>query len=612
MILTWTGNMTSFLFKIFILAVVQVSICMTYAYASPQIITKMDPKEGDIDTTFIYEIRVIVDDKSSISTPTFEKSEFFDITPYSTSMQQHRVNNQIRLQRIFSFKLNPLSRLSAGTYATPEGSTYVGNREFKIPPETISIVDTTNLQSNRLFQGQNGAKIPKDIDEFSFVQLVSNEKPFIGEQVSYRLELITPTNLKEAKLQEFNPQGVWRERFENDGKSSRMVQNVTIHSFSEALFPIQSGIIELPRRELLAHLVEHNRRRRPQGNNLSEQFFSGLFPFFDDQRIVERTISSNSLQLQVRPLPSPPSGHSGYTPVGKTRFTTTVDKDSSEVGESVLLTIQIVSTGNLKPYTLPKPDVIDSTFRLYEDKPIFSRTTNQGEVIFYKTFRISLVPQKAGTYKIPEYTIYWFDPATENYKHAKTASKTILVKDNLQSQHTLLDENANIDLNQKAEDNRKENEIKNLESYRKSTRYVPNYVLWPLVFFAIIKSIFVLFYISFLKKKEKKHDAKMNQQKAKEILGSLKMDSSTNSTISFIHAENLLKEYLSTCYSHNFHSLTAQEIVNTLKNEGLRNETISKINNFLTSSENMRYSGSDEKEIPSNEMLTILKMISGK
>ncbi len=572
------------------------------AQASPQIITKLDPNEGTTDTGFLFEVRIIVTDKSSIGKPAFKENRFFTVKPYSTSVQQHVVNNQIKLQRIFIFKITPRSQLVPGRYTTPEAYITIGNKQYNIPPESITITQT----SNQPFQGKTGAQIPGSMDEFSFVQIVSNETPFVGEQVAYRLELITPSNLREARLEDFNPQGLWRERFENDGKSSRIVQNITIHSFTEAWFPVQSGTIEAPPRELRAQLqLPGKKRRNPNyGGGFSEQFFGSLFPLLDERRIVEKTITSNPLQLQVRPLPPAPFKNPGYIPVGDTRINSSIDKTSAGVGDSVTLTIQIISTGNLKPYNLPSPDLKNNKhFRIYNDKPIPSRTTGKGKVFFYKTFQISLVPQVPGILSVPEYTIYWFDPKSEEYKSEKTKALSITVEgEALQSEK---------DSDLAPEDSKEDKKDTPLEqlnkTYNKKIREIPPSIIAVLALagFICLTGFIAIFHIR--NRIELTHQKSETGFRLKEILTEVKQQS----TFSQPEAERLVKDYIGVSFMIPAQSLTAEEIRKALKSSGiLSGDDLSELHSFLLNSEQARYSGSEGASIHSEVLVSLLNRIT--
>jgi hypothetical protein len=577
----------------------------TFSEASPQIITKLDPTEGTLNSSFIFEVRIIVNDKSSIREPVFKENKFFTVKPYATSMQQHIVNRELRIQRIYSYKIIPRPGIPAGKYMTPYADVMVGSEKYKIPPETVLLQEASAQHSNRLFEGSKGARIPRNMNEFSFVQLVSNDNPFIGEQVSYRLELITPANLKEAKLQDFNPEGLWRERLQNDGKSSRIVQNVTIHSFSESWFPIRSGTLEIPPRELLAHLILKNRsqQRSLYERSFSEQFFGGLFPLLNDQKIIERTITSNPLKLNVRPLPPPPSANTGYVPVGTTRVTSSIDKNTASTGDSITLTIQITSKGNLKPYTLPAPDnKTQNNFRIYKDKPIYSKTEHKGEVIYYKTFRISLVPQLSGELSIPEYTIHWFDPKSEEYKSTTTQAGRITVTGDSISEPEEMS-----DRGEKTPQKTEEDKTIRLENlYNKRITEIPPYLIYLAGILGVL-SIFLYLTLFYMRKHAqgnlKKRTIKHTQN---EILNEVKGHASFPLT----HAESFLKDFIQASMEIPAHSYTAEEIRHALTSSGgFSSDEISTLHSFLLDSENERYSGAGTKSLPGEELLSMIKII---
>lgn len=580
----------------------------------PQISTQVKYSTNNL---YLLEIKITTNDDSKVEKPDFEIDENFLIQVYSSSVRQQRVNNISRIQRTFVYSLKAKDNLQRGNYKTPKGEIRIGNIVYEIPREVFDYIPSNSTNSQVGLDPLPKNRLPKNIDEFSFVQIVSNENPYLGEQVSYRLELIPPANLREAKLEEFTPSGLWRERFEKDGKTSRMVQNITIHTFSEAWFPIEAGINNIPNRELKAHLqITQRRNRNSNYGSLSEQFFSGFFPLLDEIRIEEKIIKSNTITLNVKPLPKSPYLISGYIPVGEQKISTTLDKETAQVGESVTLKIQIISSGNLKPYNLPNPESPDlNKIRIYNDKPIFSRTVSKDRVYFYKTFLINIVPKESGNIKLPTFTIHWFDPKNEEYKKHTTKQFEILVEGR-SSEDKFEDKDFDFKQDDKQIESQNEKITKDLErKYNYQIKTIPSnlniILLISLLFLIISKTIFYRLKERTILTQKKLARENMLKESIKKL--------DNKPSLKQKEAEDILRDYLQFVFEIPSHSLTAFEIKKILSSklsnkDSFSNDLIEELYKFFLESENSRFAKNSNfnktLEVPSDLIKNLLEKLA--
>ena len=396
------------------------------AFAKPNVSFSIEPDHGTLDTEFLAQVTISGSDFSDVETPQFEESEEIEMTYLSNSLQQQILNGSVSFQKTFIFKLEFKKAISTGIHNIPHGLVTVDNEKFRLPSRTITIETAhANNNLNKLAASNNNG--------FQFVQFVTNDNPYVGEQVVYRVEIIAPDNLEKANLEEFEPQGVWRERYGKDEKKVRRVQNTSISSFSESLFPIQAGNITIPERTLRAAVREFTRKQRSpfsfgNGGGISNQLFNTLMPFFDQFRTVEKTITAPSINLKVKPLPLPPTPINGFIPVGSIKVNSSFDSQSSEVGEPITLTIQVSGDANLRPLEIKNPENFNKKeFKRYDDKPIYSKVIGVENMTSYKTFKISLVPLKPGFLKIPSFKINWFNPNTKTYESYSTEENSVRI-----------------------------------------------------------------------------------------------------------------------------------------------------------------------------------------
>lgn len=389
------------------------------AEEKPKINLTVIPDSGTNDTKFFLQVTVSGENVSDFKMPIMRENENFSVAIHSNSVQEQQINGVSSQQKTFIFSLTPKSYLKSGEYATPNGLVEYKGEKFRLPTKKVII------ESSKAFVG-SALKTPSK-DGFNFVQIVSNEKPYVGEQISYRVEIIAPSNMLKAELDDFQVEGIWRERFGQDEKKQRQAFNLTIHSFSESWFPIQSGTIAVPERRLNVALQQLT--RVPSNLGLSNQLLNNLLPLISQFSTEEKTVTAPAISVEVRPLPYPTTPLTGHIPVGELDITSSIDKEESKVGEPITLTIQVSGDANLKPLEIGKAltPMKDSELKRYDEKPILKKVVNNPEVFFYKTFSITLIPLTNGNIKIPQFQFNWFDPKEEKYKSEITIEKFVSV-----------------------------------------------------------------------------------------------------------------------------------------------------------------------------------------
>lgn len=394
----------------------------SYVHADPHVHYTVSPERGTTETEFLVQVSITDENTQAnnldkLSEAVFEESKEMRLVHVSNSLQQQIINGNVSVQKSYIFKTQFKTAVATGEYTLPRGYVFVNNIKYRLPTKSI-FIESTNQNSTLTKQ-----PVPSD-DGFQFLQRVSNEAPFVGEQISYTVEIIAPQNLEKAELEEFEPQGIWRERYGKDEKKTRRVQNITIHSFSESWFPVHAGDIRIPERILAAEVREFQKRKQmhlPLGQNLGEQLFGSLMPYFNQYRSVEKKIKTSGFQLQVKPLPPAPSEIKGYIPVGQIKANSSIDSERVQVGEPVTISIQVSGDANLRPLEIYSPKDLDTkVLKRYDSKPILNKTVGSENVVFYKTFKISLTPLLSGIIEVPSFSVHWFNPKLKEYQSYTT------------------------------------------------------------------------------------------------------------------------------------------------------------------------------------------------
>lgn len=252
---------------------------------------------------------------------------------------------------------------------------------------------------------------PRPEEEVAVRLWVEPDTAFVGQQITLTVGAFFDPAVR-SRLQrqpEYRPpevQGFWTTDLPGSTRPERRVvgrREYFVQTYRRALFPLSPGSITIPP----AAVIYEVRR----GLIYAPETFQ---------------VESAPATVVIRPLPTEgvPPHFSGA--VG--RFTARVwfDRSDLRAGEAVNLVFEVQGSGNLNSIARPPLPEIDGV-RVYEggeDAEVQLRGT---EFAGYKRFYWVLVPERAGTYVLPEFSLPYFDPVEAGYSFAGTDPVSLTV-----------------------------------------------------------------------------------------------------------------------------------------------------------------------------------------
>lgn len=379
----------------------------------PQVSISVNPRSATKDDSFNLVVRV-EGAQTNLGTPLFEKSTNFTIQGSGTSTEHQIINGGSSSSTSFNFTVFPNPLLEPGRYRLPRGEIIIGDENFSLDPGEIEI---TKVAARR-----------EAISGVDFVQLVENPEPYIGEQIVYRAEIASNVNMTNATLDNVDFTGFWHENFGSSREKRRRAGNTAIYSIREALFPLETGTFQIPRRILTAE-VEVQRRRTSHRVDPWGNAWPDFFDFVPFPSTTTKKIASNALQINVKPLPPTPQGfEASHIPVGALSLSSKLSKTLVKQGESLTLIIELSGTANLRPFELPPfPPGLEKSFKVYPDKPELVIDADGEMLRLIKRFSFALIPLQSGTLSIPALSIPFFNPLAGRYEKLEFAAQSISV-----------------------------------------------------------------------------------------------------------------------------------------------------------------------------------------
>lgn len=346
----------------------------------------------------------------------------------STSMQI--INGAVSGSISYTYYLQPRS---IGKFIIGSASvTYKGNT-FKTEPLKIEVVKGSprpkqnSNQNNDVVSADRNDEIAKNC----FVRAIPDkQKVYQGEQVTVTYKLYTRLNIASqmsvSKLPQY--QGFWSEELETSSNITFTTETYEGKQFRvgilkrAALFPTQSGELSVTPFELKVPV--QIQKKRKTGNSIFDDFFND--PFFGVGETVEFTAKSNTIKINVLPLPEKNKPASFQGAVGQYTMNAQFDKTSTKTNEPVSLKMTIDGSGNIQLLNIPE---IQLPTGLEKFEPKTDEQVNRSNrVNGTKKIEYLLVPRTPGKKEIPPINFSYFDPSKGAYVTLSTPTYTLNVE----------------------------------------------------------------------------------------------------------------------------------------------------------------------------------------
>ena len=183
-----------------------------------------------------------------------------------------------------------------------------------------------------------------------------------------------------------------------------------------AIYPQETGKLTIePLKTDVTAIVQMQSQRQRTGTPFD--FF--LDDFFDDpffssmrQQAVTKPLQTNSLQVNVKPLPEAPTGFNGA--VGRFDIKSKSDITELRANEALTFSLTVSGRGNLSLLEAPQVD-FPQGLEAYEPKIVDNINKGDNGLSGSRTFEWIVIPQTEGKYTLPGINYVYFDPSSGHY-----------------------------------------------------------------------------------------------------------------------------------------------------------------------------------------------------
>jgi len=353
--------------------------------------------------------------------------EFLTLSGPNQSTNMSVINGSVSASRTFSFIIQPrqVGRATIGSASID----YKG-KNYQTSPIKIEVVKVSQAQSQAKNQGQKASSVSqKEIGENLFIKASADrQKVLKGEQINVTYKLYTALQISSPQISKLpSYPGFWAEETEAPTNINFTIEKISGKQYhvavlkKVALFPTETGELSVTPFALKIPVYLQKKRR---SNNPFDDFFND--PFFSKPEIVEYNAVSNTIKINVLPLPSNNVPTSFTGAVGEFTMKVDVDKSKVKTNEPVALKIKISGTGNIKLLTLPEFE-IPAGFEKYDPK-VSEDLNKAGKISGNKNAEYLLIPRFAGKKEIPPVSFSFFNPAKNQYQTITSNSFSIDVE----------------------------------------------------------------------------------------------------------------------------------------------------------------------------------------
>ncbi|NNE07490.1 MAG: protein BatD, partial [Gemmatimonadetes bacterium] len=311
------------------------------------------------------------------------------------------VNGRMTSSLQYNYILTPRNK---GSFRIGPVTVKQKGKEASTTRIAIEVVEGKTPPANSQRPGGAGSKA----SEVFIRTKVDKNEAYVGEQITLTFQLFS--RIRFWADPEYDPPstiGFWKEDLppQNSYYTDIKGDRYRVTEIKTALFPTSAGPLGIGPAKLSYE---------------PDAFRSGdPFDIFNRgrgarNRSGKQTMHSDSLTVQVLPLPKEGRPPSFTGTVGKFQFQASVDRNQVKANEPVTLKVKIWGDGNVATATIPDL-VLSESFKVYDSGSNTSTTKPNYKLRGQKEYTRVIVPRFGGEYELPAISFSYFDPEKKEY-----------------------------------------------------------------------------------------------------------------------------------------------------------------------------------------------------
>lgn len=412
------------------------------AFAEPTVHVEVDQDTVSMDDTLTMTVEIR--GGSALTTPEIPPLGNFDVVGRSTANSVEIINGEMSVSKTFTYVLSPRR---VGDFQIGPVKVYIEGQEYTAGPVRVRVTPdgggggapSYQTQPNfpqmpgfpsmppafpqmpgypQPFPGQ-GSQEPTPSQNKAYADTfvtaeTDRKEAYVGQQVIFTFRLYSSVSIAGATLslpdfKDFFTEELMKERkYETELGGRRFAVN----EWRFALFPTKAGDLQTGETKVKGN-VPVRINRGPFDDPFFQAFAMSSKP---------RTFTAPSVELKVKELPTPPKDFTGL--VGQFAISSSLSKDTLNLGETSNLKIEISGKGNIREANLPELQDVDY-FKVYPSKPDVKLDKSLQGLSGKKIFEYALVAERPGTTAIPAQEFSYFNPESGAYEKLSTTNLSV-------------------------------------------------------------------------------------------------------------------------------------------------------------------------------------------
>jgi hypothetical protein len=341
------------------------------------------------------------EDGDNFVPPNFEASGFRVVGGPSQSISQSWINGKSSFQKSYTYILLPQKK---GNLVIKQAVIEINGQLYKTLPIKINVTNAVQQPND-----PNEPATVRADDNLYLVADISKTNPYVNEPItvvyklyfSYNIGITNWRELNKPKYKDFWSQNIDIKQLVAEEGMFKGERYRYVVLRKTVLYPQKAGKLEI----------------EPLSLDIDCQVPRGRPNFFGQVQLVDdsKRVSAGSKVISVKPLPEAgkPEDFSGA--VGKFNFKVTPSRTGLKFGESLDLDVSVTGTGNLKLFSLPKPEV-PSTLEMYDPEHTENVSTPLTGMTGSISDKYTIIPQSKGNFPIKPMRFTYFDLSSGSYK----------------------------------------------------------------------------------------------------------------------------------------------------------------------------------------------------
>ncbi|MFM7457913.1 MAG: hypothetical protein ACKO3R_04540 [bacterium] len=335
----------------------------------------------------------------------------YDVVARQSSSSVTIINNKFIQTKQLAYTLR-FKR--SGIFTLPIQSSMSNDPKDLLQIKVLEAYQQSNSTNNSNLPRDQGISNPlregKAETPFAIIS-VDKEKPFLNEQISFKLKIYHKGTLRQIQLPDFDLSNFIYKRAE---KSKEYTENLKgedyfVYELPYTLYPVKAGQISIPARAILVSVLKEN-----DANFDPFDPFANFNNSFSTE--TEKSLKTNALTINVKALPTPiPSGFTGY--IGNLKINHRLAQDSAINGEPLSIFTEISGDGNPNNLNLKELFLKSGDYNIYQDRSKKQSFPLSAKEHFRISISSALIPKtKNDSLKLSSNPIIIFNPKTNKYE----------------------------------------------------------------------------------------------------------------------------------------------------------------------------------------------------